>query len=100
VVTGPRGLDGGVAAAGDGSRTTHFVFAIVLALCAADAEGRRGLGADSVDTLEAWGTFLIFGMRVLIVGHGAAGKWVSDRHGVRVGNATGARDWTVLAGML
>lgn len=35
-------------------RTTHLVFASILAPAAADTDGGRGLGSHGVDALESW----------------------------------------------
>lgn len=82
--------------------TTHLVFAIVMALAAANAQRRRGFGAHRVDSLEA--RMVVFRQRaiILVVGNhnlGAAGEWVSDRHGCRAKSKGGRYDVdTVTAG--
>lgn len=63
--------------------TTHFVFAIVVALAAANAQRRGGLGAHRVDSLEAGIIVFLSGALIFVVGNhnlGAAREWVSDRH--------------------
>lgn len=72
------------------SRTTHLVFAIVLALGAADAEGGRGLGADGIDALESRrgdavgvAVDVVGGMEVFVVGGDgarAAREGIADGH--------------------
>lgn len=74
-----------IAARGWVSRTTHLVLAGILAFGAANAEGRRGLGSDSVDPLEAGMADVLVWAEVLIMDDSntarSAREWVSNRHG-------------------
>lgn len=77
-----------------GSRTTHLVFASIVAPGASNAEGRRRFGSDCVNTLEAQLRILSLGVQVLVVCGGSAGaasKRVANGHlGDRRATATTA----------
>lgn len=65
------------------SRTTHLIFAGILTFGASDAQNRRGLGSNSIDSLEAWGLGLLrVKPAVADIASAAACKRVTDRHGL------------------
>jgi hypothetical protein len=65
------------------SRTTHLVFAIIIALVASNAEARRSLGSNSVNTLESWMGVFSFWVKVLVMRGtaGAACERIPNGHG-------------------
>ena len=90
------GKNGG-GGAGCRAHTTHLVFAVVLALVAANTKDRGGLGADGVDALEArGGRDVAIGVEVLVDGHGGAGaasERVPDRHCERMEGWVDVHQW-------
>lgn len=66
--------------------TTHLILAGILTSGAANAESRRRLGSNSVDSLKSGRNALLVGVHIVLdcdQSAGAASKWISNRHGER-----------------